>query len=572
MFRKFYHLFVILFVSGYTSIAQISFGPNAPFSYLKGKDAANIPANWMTSQYQASNWLSGNSPFWYGKGEGGTVLNDMQNNYSTVYLRSTFYARNISELSSVNFKLNYDDAYIIWINGKEVFRSPNAPQNPSYNSFATGLHDWDVNEIQTLPARDIELFEGNNLIAIQGFNVNLTSSDFHFNLQMSASYNPPAPTDTMKVVFSKPNGFYNEPFELRMDVPDQAYKILYTIDGSNPQSSVTVKDGGKSKTITINPTSITGRDKTPCYLVRASLQKDTEPVTFPVTQTYIFLDQVINQSEPGGNWPATGTVNGQVIDLVMDKKVTEDPKYKGKMKESLLDIPSISVVTDLPNLFDPTTGIYVNAEQHGEDWERFSSVELINPDGSQGFSINAGLRIRGGWSRHKNYPKHAFRLFFREDYGAAKLKYPLFGDEGVDEFDKVDLRCEQNYAWSHPGDGQERQTAVREVFSRDTQGAMGQPYTRSRYYHLFLNGMYWGLYQTQERSEARYAASYMGGSPEDYDVVKVNGDFSYTIEATDGNLDSWQKIFVCSQTGFKTKEAYYSLEGKDQFGKPKKGG
>ena len=93
-----------------------------------------------------------------------------------------------------------------------------------------------------------------------------------------------------------------------------------------------------------------------------------------------------------------------------------------------------------------------------------------------------------------------------------------------------------------------RNTAVREVFSRDTQRDMGQPYTRSRYYHLYLNGMYWGLYQTEERPESHYGASYFGGNKDDYDVIKVNSEGSLKIEATDGNLLSWQKIYDLSTT------------------------
>ncbi len=570
MIRRFTFSICILLASILWANAQISFGPNSPFNYLKGKDASTLPANWMTNSYNPTGWVVGNAPFWYGDGAGGTQLTDMLNSYSTLYLRSTFTAQNIKDLQNVSFSVNFDDGFIIWINGEEAIRV-NAPTDHPYNSFSTDLHESGTFETYTLPARDLELYEGENLIALQGFNTTLESSDFHINVQVRAAYSPPPSTDTLKVVFSQPNGFYTDPFELKLDVPDPAYSILYTIDGSNPQSSPTVRNGGKSKTITINPTSITGRDKTPCYMVRASLKKDGEPATFPLTQTYIFLDEVIKQTAPGGNWPAPINVRGQqVIDLEMDTKVTGDPKYSGQMKDAFQDIPSISVVTDLPNLFDPATGIYVNALEHGEDWERFSSVELIDPSGKPGFNINAGLRIRGGYSRHDSYPKHAFRLFFREEYGASKLNYPLFEDEGVDEFDKIDLRCEQNYAWSNDGNCA-RNTAVREVVVRDIQGKMGQPYTRSRYYHLYLNGMYWGLYQTQERSEARYAASYLGGSPEDYDVIKVNGDYSYTIEATDGTTASFQKIYELCNTGFTTNAAYFNLEGKDQNGKPKKG-
>ena len=197
-------------------------------------------------------------------------------------------------------------------------------------------------------------------------------------------------------------------------------------------------------------------------------------------------------------------------------------------------------------------------------------MELIQPDGTEGFKINAGLRIRGGYSRQDDFPKHAFRLFFREIYGSAKLNYPLFGEEGTDQFDKIDLRSEQNYAWNN---GNINNSFVREVFSRDTQRDMGQPYTRSRYYHLYLNGMYWGMYQTQERSEARYAASYFGGDDEDYDVIKVNGEnFQYKIEATDGTLDSWQRIWNMCNAGFASNSTYYAIEGKDGEGKPVKGG
>ena len=87
-------------------------------------------------------------------------------------------------------------------------------------------------------------------------------------------------------------------------------------------------------------------------------------------------------------------------------------------------------------------------------------------------------------------------------------------------------------------------TINRDVFSRDEQREMGVPYTRSRYYHLYINGQYWGIFQTQERSEADFAASYFGGDPDDWDTVKSAGSSAgYTIEATDGTLDAWQDLW-----------------------------
>ena len=199
----------------------------------------------------------------------------------------------------------------------------------------------------------------------------------------------------------------------------------------------------------------------------------------------------------------------------MDPDVVNDARYKDLVDDALLSIPSISIVTPLANLFNASTGIYVNATAGRVGLGAAGLVELIYPDGTEGFQIDAGLRIRGGYGRQGSNAKHGFRLFFRAE-SRSKLQYPLFGDEGVDAFEKVDLRTEQNYSWAFKGsqgdDNGSKNTMLREVFSRDLQGATGQPYTRSRYYHLYLDGQYWGVYQTQERSEARYAASYFGGN------------------------------------------------------------
>ena len=340
------------------------------------------------------------------------------------------------------------------------------------------------------------------------------------------------------IIFSHPSGFYDAPFNLSISLENNLGELYFTIDGSNPKNSATRISSAQSASILIDPSIDSVRLTTPAFIVRAIVMGNDSAVTQHVSATYIFLDKVKTQSYPGGDWPI-GNFNGQLIDLDMDKDVVESEEYAHLIETAMLYIPSISVVTDLENLFDRTDGIYVNAHGHGSAWERPCSIELINPDGSEGFYENAGLRIRGGWSRHPEFAKHAFRVFFREEYGTDKLRFPLFEDEGVTEFDKIDLRCAQNYAWSN-GNGAHN-TFVREVFARDSQGEMGHPYTRSRYYHLYLNGMYWGLFQTQERSEARFAESYFGGNKEDYDVVKVDVEnYIYELEATDGNMDSWR--------------------------------
>lgn len=561
-FLKVSFFFVLISITSLLKLnAQINFPTGSQYKYLKGIDASTLPNNWMNAGFNDSGWLTGNAPFRYGDGSGGTELTDMINTYSTVYLRTNFTATSIELIKELSFITNYDDGFIIWINGSEVFRR-GAPEVPSYNAFATELHE--SGELVTIKCDSgmVNLIEGENLIAIQGFNISLESSDFYFDLQIHAVTATPEVPDSLDVIFNTPAGFYNSPFNLNLTSPDNTLNIVYTIDGSNPQNSATAIVAGTSAQVTVDPGITEGRATTPAFIVRASLSKSGFTPSKPVTRTYIFVENVKTQAYPGGNWP-NYNVNGQTLQYPMYQEVVQSEAYKDLIDDALLDIPTISIVTDLENLFDPSVGIFVNAWGHGLEWERFSSVELIDPSGNEeGFQVNAGLRIRGGYSRNNFFPKHGFRLFFRQEYGAAKLEYPLFGDEGIDHYDKIDLRCEQNYSWANGG---WQNTMVREVFSRDSQRDMAQPYTRSRYYHLYLNGMYWGIYQTQERSEARFASDYLGGKTEDYDVLKVNTE-GYQVEATDGFATTWQQIYTLCNTGFANNTNYYKLEGKDANG------
>lgn len=371
------------------------------------------------------------------------------------------------------------------------------------------------------------------------------------------------------IVFTQEHGFYYEPFVLGVSTQVEEAKIYYTLDGSNPFTAEDPFVENSPFNIMIDPENTLDRDIAPGFVLRACVVNNDTLVGKIETQTYLFPDKIIflspDNTIPGSGWLEYGS--GHDISYGLDPEIYNNSSYSNQMSEAFSSIPSISLVTNLGSLFDPDSGIYVNALFHGREWERAASVELLNPNGIEGFQINCGVRIRGGWSRHYDNPKHAFRFIFRSEYGNGKLKYPLFGKEGADEFDNIDLRTSQNYSWSFYGDT--KNTFLREVFSRDTQRDMNQPYTRSRYYHLYINGTYWGLFQTQERSEASFAESYFGGSSDDYDVIKVDvGDnFDiYHVEATDGSLAKWKELWDAGEIGFSDDENYYKAQGLNKDG------
>jgi hypothetical protein len=571
--KKTFFVFIISIIVFSGLSAQISFSTQSSYQYLKGIDAATLQSNWFEAAFDDSGWLSGNAPFRYGDGEGGTELTDMQGSYSTLFLRSGFNVSNLEKLGQISLGVNWDDGFILWINGKQVL-SQQAPLDISYDALATDLHESGAPETFTFDAEDLELVEGVNTIAAFACNITLDgSSDFYFDMSIFAQAELPEFIDTLGLNFSHASGFYDDPFNLTLSSPLENVNIVYTLDGSNPNRSLTSFLYDPITGIIIDPESNIGRTLTPGVIVRASVVKDGfSPSSQASARTYIFLEKIKTQGYPGWDWPPenlSGSSQYYVYD--MDPQVVNNPIYADLIDDALLDIPSISIITDNYNLFDPGDGIYARADQHGYEWERESSVELFYPDGAEGFNINAGLRIRGGWSRHNNYPKHAFRLFFRQEYGYSKLEYPLFEDEGVAKFDKIDLRTAQNYSWAN--EASKYNTFVREVFARDAQRDSRQPYTRSRYYHLYLNGVYWGLYQTQERAEEGFAAEYFGDQKEDYDVVKPNGvNYERNVIATSGTIEKWEEIFEFTKEGFESNEDYFRMEGKDENGIPAPGG
>ena len=496
------------------------------------------------------------------------VKTDMKGINATLWTRMKF---NLEEgqadlFDRLTLRVKYEDGFAAFLNGQKV-ASRNAPATLLWNSTADSNRPNEQSSVfESISITEYKSYlqTGTNVLAIQALNDNKNDGEFlilpeltgasdssipqYFTTSTPWTYNISGAQDICDdVFFSVEHGFYDIPFTLTLCTDETGAEIRYTLDGSRP----TITHGSKyTAPILIYKTST----------VRAVAVKPGYLDSKVGTHTYIFLSDVKAQSPygqaPGPNWP-TGSVNGQVIDYGMDPDIINDARYKYIIDSALLDIPTISLVTDLKNLFDPATGIYVNAAQRGRAWERPTSVELINSDGSEGFQIDAGMRMRGGYSRYGDNPKHALRLFFRDQYGGV-LKFPLFGDEGVDEFDCVDLRTSMNYSWSFAGDS--KNTFVRDEFSRVLQGAEGAPYTRSRYYHLYINGQYWGLFETQERPESSYAESYFGGDKDDYDVVKVVYG-SYVIEATDGTLDAYQRLWEEAGAGLETHLAYYKVQG-----------
>ncbi|MCP3693794.1 MAG: hypothetical protein GY917_16445, partial [Planctomycetaceae bacterium] len=165
---------------------------------------------------------------------------------------------------------------------------------------------------------------------------------------------------------------------------------------------------------------------------------------------------------------------------------------------------------------------------------------------------DAGIRIQGGAFRRFDLTlKKSFRLVFREEYGAARLNYPLFGPDAVDSFDNFTLRANSNDAWKHGGSNA---LYVRDAFAMDTVRDMGNVSSHSLFMHLYINGVYWGLYNPVERPDAAFSASYHGGVKDSWDAI--NQDSS-----PDGNYDAWNRMLAMLNEDVTDNAVYQKLQG-----------
>ena len=584
---------------------------NSSVKFLIPTSATPDDATWTARTFNDASWTSATAGIGFDStsasgyaaliGASGNCQTAMMNNTASAYARFAFTVANQATVTSLTMPIKYDDGFVAYLNGVEVARR-NAPAGvPTYTTAATANHV----AVQAKIYENIDLTPhvgllvasgvGSNILAIHGLNETAASTDFLIKVELNqctvtmgttegyyatatpgafntaAVYNKVAP-----VIINIGRGIYTTAQTVTLSCSTQGSTIRYTYDGSSPFQLTTagaiVRDGSgnpipsPTSGVYSTPLSI-GSTKTLRY---AAFKNGSDP-SDSVTQTYLFLSDVITQSpstsgsgaapaitNPPGASPATTTwpssvSSGQILDYGIDPNVTTAPAYSATILNDMKAIPSISIVTDLPFLFDNSNGIYSNPNGDTITWERAASVELISKTGTSEFQANCGLRLRGGFSRSTGNPKHGFRLFFRDTYGPSSLNFALFGSDptAVTKFDKFDLRCTNNYSWSFGGDAGNG-VFVRDIFNRQTQLDMGQLSSHTIYYHLYLNGQYWGLYNVDERPEANFGASYLGGDSADYDTIKSAPDLGYTNYATDGDEIAWQSLWSQADSGLST--------------------
>ncbi len=244
---------------------------------------------------------------------------------------------------------------------------------------------------------------------------------------------------SLDVSFSHAPGSYSEDIALALETPNPQAQIYFTLDGSLPDTQ-----------------------SSPTYEGPISLSAESPQVVVIRAQAVL----------PDGS---SGPVNSGSFIMSLDS-----------------ELPVLSIIADPGDLWDEERGIYVNHGERGREWERPVDLTYVTGESEQGFHLGSGLRIHGEWTRWF-FDKKSLRLYFREEYGARKLLFPLFGEDGQIAFDHLYL---------HNSD--QDLLLFRNQLTERLYTQMGGFAVRGHPVLLFINGRPWGIYNIRERIDERF--------------------------------------------------------------------
>ncbi len=172
-------LFFLSFISGSAfsqSHWETMVRANDSWTYLIG--SSQPPAGWYNPTFDDASWQTAKGSFGFGDDDDSTILSISH----SLYIRHEFTIADISILDSLILDIDYDDAFVAYLNGYVVARSYNVDSDfPAYNHTLTIDQEarmYQGGQPSRIALPRSLLLDGNNVLAIQGINVNTTSSDF----------------------------------------------------------------------------------------------------------------------------------------------------------------------------------------------------------------------------------------------------------------------------------------------------------------------------------------------------------------------------------------------------------
>jgi hypothetical protein len=490
--------------------------------------------NWRTLEFPDYSWPSGPSGFGYGDDDDSTTFGATM----SVFIRKVFTLENFPEVLEAVLHVDYDDGIVAYLNGMEVARANlgTPGELPAFDEPAIEVVEPLIYQGGTPGAWPVDpdlILPGQNILAIEVHNIDLTSSDLtlipFFSLLLSGP--PPDPNGTPPLLHLVSPGLHTN-----FKINSTGETVVLTGPEGNAADSVHTGELPTDVSIGRQPDGSGSWVYFPESTPGTSNNTDSWPgVTGLVhfSQPAGFYDNaqsvVLSTNTPGdviyyttdGSLPDDGSAAyAEPIPVFVTRVIRAVAVHEGYLPSKPTaatffintdhDLPVFSLSTNPENLFDPNIGIY-HENNIWQDWERPIHVEFFDSDDSSGFTIDGGVKLYGAWTR--TLPQKSLAIFAREDYGYDEVDYPLFPDLPLDEFESFVLRNSGN-DWSV--------TMFRDGFMTGLVKEDGVDIPAFRPSVVYINGDYWGIHNIREKLDDRYLEAHHGIRHDSIDLLELN--------------------------------------------------
>ena len=318
--------------------------------------------------------------------------------------------------------------------------------------------------------------------------------------------------------FSAEGGIYSEEFTLTID--GGGNKVYYTLDGSMPDEKAHLY----SEPITIDPVKVSPRS----IQGRVAQQRWEKGIVVRAVAVDAF-----------GNMSPVVTNTYFISDMV------------GKLNKN---VPIVAISGNPYDFWDYEEGIYTNYEY---EHNILGYVEYFDNNG-EGFERSLELKVSGHGSRSN--PKKSIRLYFTkgDTEGRKNLEYDMveIADKNFYDASKVEKHGKITFRISDWAE-----TDLRDPVAQRITDFMRPDTAASTPAALFINGEFWGIYETREQYDNRYLDFHYEDIGKD-DVVFLDRDWTtenYTFTLSDNGYEGIERILY--EEGPEEDEEYY----RDQY-------
>ncbi|GJM34737.1 MAG: hypothetical protein DHS20C18_37380 [Saprospiraceae bacterium] len=510
-----------------------------------------VPADWKTLGFDDTSWLQGASGFGYGDEDDVTIT---PTGIPSIFLRKTFNLDDLQGLSALWLHIDYDDAFVAYLNGVEVARAnigtpgTTVPFDQISDTFYEAvLYQGLPPEAFNLSSMISLLQDGENVLAIQVHNFGSASSDLTAIPLLSLGYDHAVSlNEPLSALLDLPLIYPHTNFKLSTD--GETIYLSHTSQGIIDSIEFGVIPGNYSfgRKIDEPDALVYFTEPTPGQpngtisfpgIVQSEVHFSIEEAFLSSPQSLILsgaasdetIRYTLDGEDPADNSPEYETPIAIDENTVVRARIFKTGYLPGKQANRTYlfdqphDLPVIMLNTAPANLWDEEIGIYVFGDDfeptipyYGanfwQDWERPAHIEMIEPSGERVFSLNSGIKIFGNWSRAND--QKSFAVFFRNIYGDGALNYPLFEDKPISSFSSIVLRTSGN-DWSRSKFRDGMMTSLVKNLDIDLQAY--------RPAVVYLNGEYWGIYNIREKVNEDFLEANHGIDADQIDIVENYG-------------------------------------------------